>query len=98
MSSVDSTPPVYDSFSLKLNLFKKVVGLTEDVPVEKISNNEVLRLNVWTAVTVGVVSSSLSDRVEIKLRRPVTAQPGVRVAIGRRIGDRWRLIGSGIIQ
>lgn len=98
VSSVDSTPPVYDSFSLKLNLFKKVVGLTEDVPVEKISNNEVLRLNVWTAVTVGVVSSSLSDRVEIKLRRPVAAQPGVRVAIGRRIGDRWRLIGSGIIQ
>jgi translation initiation factor 2 subunit 3 len=98
VSSVDITPTVYDSFSLKLNLFKKVVGLTEDVPVEKISNNEVLRLNVWTAVTVGVVSSSLSDRVEIKVRRPVAAQPGVRVAIGRRIGDRWRLIGSGIIQ
>ncbi len=98
VSSVDSIPPVYDSFSLKLNLFKKVVGLTEDVPVEKVSNNEVLRLNVWTAVTVGVVSSSLSDRVEIKLRRPVAAQPGVRVAIARKIGDRWRLIGSGIIQ
>jgi len=98
VSSVDSTPQVYDSFSLKLNLFKKVVGLTVDVPVEKVSNNETLRLNVWTAVTVGVVSSSLSDRIEVKLRRPVAAQPGIRVAIGRRIGDRWRLIGSGIIQ
>lgn len=98
VSSVGSTPTVYDSFSLKLNLFKKVVGLTVDVPVEKVSNNEILRLNVWTAVTVGVVSSSLSDRVEVKLRRPVAAQPGVRVAIGRRIGDRWRLIGSGIVQ
>jgi len=32
-SSVDSAPTVYESFSLKLNLFKKVVGVTEDVPV-----------------------------------------------------------------
>jgi translation initiation factor 2 subunit 3 len=98
VSSVDNLPTVYESLTLKLNLFKKVVGLTEDVPVERISNNEVLRLNVWTAVTVGVVSSSLPDRIEVKLRRPVAAQPGTRVAIGRRIGDRWRLIGSGVIQ
>jgi len=98
VSSSGSMPSVYNSLTLKLNLFKKVVGLAEDVPVGKVVVNEMLRLNVWTAVTIGVVSSAASDRVEVKLRRPVAAKAGVRVAIGRRIGDRWRLIGSGVIQ
>jgi len=98
VSSSESMPSVYNSLTLKLSLFKKVVGLAEDVPVGKVVVNEMLRLNVWTAVTIGVVSSAASDRVEVKLRRPVAAKAGVRVAIGRRIGDRWRLIGSGVIQ
>ncbi|MCX8188852.1 MAG: translation initiation factor IF-2 subunit gamma [Nitrososphaeria archaeon] len=96
--SIDYDLPAYDSLTLKVNLFKKVVGLEEDVPVTKIAMNEMLRLNVWTAVTVGLVSSARSDIIEVKLRRPVAALSGARVAIARRIGDRWRLIGSGIIE
>jgi translation initiation factor 2 subunit 3 len=96
--SIDHDLPVYDSLTLKVNLFKKVVGLEEDVPVARISMNEILRLNVWTAVTVGTVYSARSDTIEVRLRRPVAAQPGARVAIARRISDRWRLIGSGIIE
>lgn len=94
----ESSCIVYDSFSLKLDLFKKVVGLTEETPVDRISNSEMLRLNVWTAVTIGVVTNSISDRIDLKLRRPAAAKPGVRVAIAKRIAERWRLIGSGIIQ
>ncbi|MEM3714208.1 MAG: translation initiation factor IF-2 subunit gamma [Nitrososphaeria archaeon] len=96
--ATDYDLPVYNSLSLKVNLFKKVVGLEEEVPVTKIVMNEMLRLNVWTAVTVGIVSSARSDTIEVKLRRPVAALPGARVAIARRVSDRWRLIGSGIIE
>jgi translation initiation factor 2 subunit 3 len=34
--------------------------------------------------------------VEIKLKKPVCMVSNNRVAISRRIADRWRLIGSGI--
>jgi len=34
---------------------------------------------------------------EVKLKIPVAAEPGQRVAISRRIMRRWRLIGYGFL-
>ena len=59
--------------------------------------NEMLMLVVWTAVTVATVTSARDDIVEVKLKRPVCAEKGDRVAISRRVGGRWRLIGAGTI-
>ncbi|HVD20904.1 MAG TPA: hypothetical protein VNB95_03085, partial [Nitrososphaera sp.] len=36
------------------------------------------------------------SKVEVKLKKPVCLMPKSRVAISRRIAERWRLIGSGI--
>jgi len=60
--------------------------------------NESLRLNVGTSATLGTVSSIKGDRIDVILKRPVCAPIKSRVAISRRIADRWRLIGSGIIE
>ncbi len=60
--------------------------------------SEMLRLNVGTGVTVGVVSSSRDPIVDCKLKKPICALKGSRVAISRRIGDRWRLIGAGTVR
>ena len=35
---------------------------------------------------------------EVKLKLPVVAELGARVAVSRRIGTRWRLIGYGIVK
>jgi len=64
--------------------------------VEKLKMNELLRLNVGTAVTAGVVTSIKDDIATVKLRRPVVLLKDSRIAISRRIGDRWRLIGVGV--
>lgn len=90
-------PPVLHSLLLEIHLLQRVVGTKEELEVEKIKTGEPLMLSVGTATTVGVVSSARNNEVEMKLKLPVCAEKGVRVAISRRIGARWRLIGYGII-
>ncbi len=91
-------PPVLNELTLEVQLFELAVGTPEPVRVEKIKMGEPIRLNVATAVTLGVVSGIHDDLIEMKLRRPVCASEGARAALSRRIGSRWRLIGSGVIR
>lgn len=94
----DELPPVLNSFVMQIRLLDRVVGVTDESEVEPIHTSEPLMLNVGTATTVGVVSSAREDgSVEVKLRRPVCSGVGDRVAVSRRVGARWRLIGVGII-
>ncbi len=94
----ESLPPIHEEISLSVALFEVAVGAPELIKVERIKMNESLRLNVGTAVTLGTVSSIKGDRISIKLKRPICASIKSRVAISRRIVDRWRLIGLGIIE
>jgi translation initiation factor 2 subunit 3 len=93
----DLLPPVINSLNLDVHLLKRVVGTKEELEVTEIKTNELLMLNVGTATTVGMVSSATEKNAEVKLKLPVCADNGARVAISRRIGARWRLIGYGII-
>jgi len=90
-------PPVVNELSLQTNLMDFLVGLDEEVKVEKIRTKEVLMLNIGTATTVGIVTSPQDSKVEMVLKMPVCADKGQRVAISRRIGNKFRLIGYGII-
>ncbi len=93
-----SLPDVLFEFTMDVQLLERVVGTEEELKVEKIKMNEPLMLSVGTMITLGVVTSARDDVVEVKLKRPVCAEKGWRVAISRRIGSRWRLIGAGIIK
>ncbi len=91
-------PPIRHEFSLDLRLLEHVVGSQEDIAVDAIRSNEPLMLNVGSATTVGMVSSAAGERCHVRLKLPVVAVEGDRVAISRRIGTRFRLIGYGIIE
>jgi translation initiation factor 2 subunit 3 len=92
----DSLPlDIYD-VTIELNLFETAVGTQELVKVDPIKIKESLRLNIGTAATLGTVTHLKDHTVEIKLKKPVCMVSNNRVAISRRIADRWRLIGSGI--
>jgi translation initiation factor 2 subunit 3 len=91
-------PPVFESLSMETKLFETAVGTQELVKVDKIRMSEILRLNVGTGVTVGIVSSVRDLIVDCKLKKPICAAKGSRIAISRRIGDRWRLIGAGTVR
>jgi translation initiation factor 2 subunit 3 len=91
-------PPVKNSFIMEMRLLERVVGVTDESTVEPIHSSEPLMLNVGTATTVGVVSSAREGGVvQVQLKRPVCAEVGDRVAVSRRMGARWRLIGVGTI-
>ena len=74
------------------------IGSPDMLKVDKIKNKEALRLNAGTAITAGLVANVKNDIITITLRRPITAEYGSRIAISRRLGDRWRLIGVGVIS
>jgi translation initiation factor 2 subunit 3 len=92
----NSLPPDIYDVTIELNLFETAVGTQELVKVDPIKIKESLRLNIGTAATLGTVTHLKDHTVEIKLKKPVCMVSNNRVAISRRIADRWRLIGSGI--
>ncbi|MFP4424035.1 MAG: translation initiation factor IF-2 subunit gamma [Candidatus Woesearchaeota archaeon] len=90
-------PPVLHELEMELHLLERVVGSKETVTVEPIKMNEILMLNVNSAATVGFVTNVKKDKVSCKLKLPICAEPGSRITISRRLGNRFRLIGYGII-
>ena len=86
-------PPTLSHLSLKINLFE---GISEE-KIEPLKFGEQLMLNVGTARTLGVVKELKKGFAEIDLKIPVVANKGERTVISRRVVDRWRLIGFGVI-
>ncbi|WP_255150953.1 translation initiation factor IF-2 subunit gamma [Halorarius halobius] len=90
-------PPVRNAFEMDVDLLDRVVGDVDD-EVEDINTGEPLMLTVGTATTVGSVTSARGDECEVQLKRPVCAEAGAKIAINRRVGARWRLIGVGTLK
>jgi len=93
-----SLPPIINHITVDLQLFEQAVGTSELLKVDKVRMGESLRLNIGTAATLGTVTSVREAVAELDLKRPVVVVPGSRAAISRRMGERWRLIGSGLIR
>ena len=93
----DSLPESSDTAKLKINLFDSAVGSGKDEKIVPIKTGESLRINIGTAPILGKVTKSNSEDIELSLRRPACLFDGGNVAISRRISDRWRLIGAGIV-
>jgi len=92
-----SLPPTRESFVMDVELLERVVGEDAD-EIEPISTGEPLMLTVGTATTVGSVTSARDEECEVRLKRPVCAPEGAKIAINRRVGARWRLIGVGTLR
>ncbi len=91
-------PPIRSELVLQASLLKRAIGTKELVQVDNIVKGERLILDVGTTITVGEVISTKQHFVTLQLARPVCAEDGARAAISRKIANRWRLIGYGIIQ
>ncbi|MFB6151600.1 MAG: translation initiation factor IF-2 subunit gamma [Haloarculaceae archaeon] len=90
-------PPTHQQFTMDVDLLDRIVG--EDAgEVDEISTGEPLMMTVGTATTAGSVTSARGGEAEVALQRPVCARPGAKIAINRRIGGRWRLIGIGTLR
>ena len=91
-------PPVWNEIDLEVHLLERVVGAKDKLVVEQIKKGEFLMLNVNSAATVGVVQELSKKAIHFVLRKPVCAEAGAKMTISRRLGQRWRLIGYGLIK
>lgn len=91
-------PEIQYDLKLKTELLKRVVGAQDETTVDSIKKGEALMLNVNSAATVGIVTDLSKNAVTCKLKLPVCAEIGSRVTISRLLGNRFRLIGYGLIQ
>jgi len=89
-------PEDVEDITIDVVLFDTAVGTAEMVKVEPLKSKESIRLNIGTAAASGYVTNVKDGKVEVKLKKPVCLMPKSRVAISRRISERWRLIGSGV--
>lgn len=94
---VGKLPPVWNELRLEINLIERVVGLKKEEHIKQIFEGDVLMMNVGTAKTVGVCTAP-GNVTSFKLKLPVCADAGDKVALSKQINGRWRLIGYGIIK
>ncbi len=91
-------PPTHTQIILETQLLERVVGTKDENEVKPLAKSEILMLNVNSAATVGVVLDPSKKNTTCILKKPICANPGDRITISRRIGDRFRLIGYGILK
>lgn len=93
----DTLPDNSIDAKLEVNLFDSAVGTVNDIKVMPIQAGESLRLNIGTAPVLAKVNKVKAERIEVQFKRPVCLFDSSNVAISRKIEDRWRLIGAGIV-
>ncbi len=86
-----------DELKLNVTLFDHVIGVDGNKKINPIRQGEILMLTVAIAKTVGTVVT-VGKHVQVKLKLPVCAEKGDRVAISMQVGGRWHLVGYGIIN
>ncbi|MDP3698840.1 MAG: translation initiation factor IF-2 subunit gamma [Nanoarchaeota archaeon] len=91
-------PAVHYQVNLETFLLERVVGTKEETEVKPLAKGEILMLNCNSAATVGVVVDPSKKNTLCALKKPICANAGDRITISRRVGDRFRLIGYGILK
>ena len=90
-------PEIIYGVKIKANLFKEIVGSKRELKIEPVKINENLMLSVNTAITLGNVTKSKNNEIELELKIPIVPFRNDRVGIARNYEGRWRLIGYGEI-
>jgi len=91
-------PPTLYDVEIDTYLLERVVGMDQPLKVEPIKAGEILMINIGTSLSIGQATSTRDNVVHLKLRIPVVAEKGDRVAISRQIAGKWRLIGYGYVK
>ncbi|MEM4554642.1 MAG: translation initiation factor IF-2 subunit gamma [Candidatus Anstonellaceae archaeon] len=85
-------PPVLSEVDLEYSLLKR-----EGFENPPLKIGEPIVISAGTATSVGIISRLKGNIVSIKLKRPICAEKNGKAALTRKLGQRWRLSGFGII-
>jgi translation initiation factor 2 subunit 3 len=83
-------PPVMSNLTMKYHKLKR-----DDIPEQHLTDNEPLILGIGTTTVLGYIKKVKKDNIEVELKHPISAEKGVKIAVMRNLGHRWRLTGYG---
>jgi len=86
-------PLVLSDIELEYSLLKR-----EGFDNPALRMGEPIVVSAGTATSVGAIMKLKGGVVTIKLKRPICAEKKSKVAMTRRLGQRWRLAGFGILK
>lgn len=94
-------PEIYIELEINYFLLRRLLGVkTEDgknAKVEKLAKREVLMVNIGSSTAGAVVTNVRADMAKLALTKPACTEIGEKIALSRRVGKHWRLIGWGSI-
>jgi len=93
----NSLPEITENITMKYTLFKEVFGTGKHEQVQNLKPNEMLMLSLNTSITVGQVTKTYQDSVDLTLKIPVVPLKKESIGIARNLNGHWRLIGFGEI-
>ncbi|HLC69286.1 MAG TPA: hypothetical protein VJH24_05590, partial [Candidatus Bilamarchaeaceae archaeon] len=85
-------PEVVSTLQVKYKLLPR-----QDIENPPLKMGEPLAINVYTATTVGAIAQLSKGIATIRLKKPVVAEKNAKVALSRRLGQRWRLAAWGTV-
>ncbi|MCX8202354.1 MAG: translation initiation factor IF-2 subunit gamma [Candidatus Micrarchaeota archaeon] len=92
VSTLGNLPPLHNSLKVEYSLLDRV-----DYENQSIKEGEAVVISAGTATTLGVAQKVKKNKMEVILKRPISAPIGSKIAISRRVNQRWRLAGAGKI-
>lgn len=95
--AVGKLPTCSDVIRFRPQLFDYIIGVAGNQSVPPIKTGDALLVTAAIAKSVGTVTSAAPGRCELKLKIPICAEPGAKLALARQVGGRWHLIGWGEI-
>ncbi|NYZ75802.1 translation initiation factor IF-2 subunit gamma [Candidatus Micrarchaeota archaeon] len=93
LGKVKMLPETTDVFEMEFSLLKR-----PDMENPPFKLNEPLVLGIGTSTSIGFVQKIKKNVMSVTLKRPVCAESKSKIAISRKIGQRWRLCGFGILK
>ncbi|MFH0808295.1 MAG: translation initiation factor IF-2 subunit gamma [archaeon] len=93
----NSLPEITETIKIKYTLFNEVFGTGSHEKVQNLKPNEMLMLSLNTSITVGQITKTYQDSVDLSLKIPVVPLKGESIGIARNLNNHWRLIGFGEI-
>lgn len=91
-------PKVWHKMKLEVHLLERVVGSKEELATQPLKTNEPIMINAWTSRSVGIITKTQGNTIEMVLKLPVCIYAGERIVFSRQIGQKWRLVGYGILK
>eukprot|EP01001_Neometanema_parovale_P005715 NODE_2128_length_1505_cov_78.013748_g2025_i0.p1 GENE.NODE_2128_length_1505_cov_78.013748_g2025_i0~~NODE_2128_length_1505_cov_78.013748_g2025_i0.p1 ORF type:complete len:378 (+),score=89.97 NODE_2128_length_1505_cov_78.013748_g2025_i0:91-1224(+) len=103
LGTVGNLPCIYVELEISFYLLRRLLGVKGagsdgQGKVVKLTEKEILMVNIGSMSTGGRVVAVKADLAKLVLSQPVCTEVGEKLALSRRVEKHWRLIGWGQIR